>query len=490
MNCSEARKCIRQGITPGSTPAIRAELGFHLVHCPDCSAYYKQNATLLNNLLLPSNHAYTQPAVAISSSPAPGRPPQTRRFASATHRPDSTDSRSRRKTPVGLGGWLWRISVTLLVLFPVVGLLWLAVVVIRAEQNIAAMIVTPVPATSQTVAPLGQPAEERSGQPNVEALIDSALPATPEPAAPAFASGIASALPSETAATPWPTIQVLSSPVPSPTPDLPTPPPGEVLNILLLGQDRRPDETDIPRTDAIMLVRVDPDSHRVALLSLPRDLWVTIPGYGFDRINMAYRSGELYGALGGGIGLAARTVSGLLNIRVDYVILVDFEGMIGLIDTLGGITVNVEAELYDPNFPTMDYGYTVAHFLPGSQPMDGLTALTYSRIRHPDSDFMRIRRQQAVLIAIGARLRERGDLQNLFTIDQITESLRDYIRTDMPQERMVSLLWNFRNYDIAHVEQYSVSGDMVTTGIGTDLYALVPSYEALAHLTNLFIGTP
>lgn len=485
MNCSEARKHINQGLTPGSLTPLRAALGFHLAHCPECRTYFEQNQTLLNNLLLKARIAQAQHEAMQPPRRDTGAPlqPHAPLPPSSTARPPGA---GRRTTQPDVGGFLWRVNVLLLVLFPLVGLLWLGSIVIHTQQNIAAMMLTPVPL------PAGPSA---GAQPPTPSPASTPTPATEHPDTAADEAGAAvppTALPgaaTDAEPTPWPTIEVLPNRLPTPVPVHRVPVVNEAMTILLLGQDRRPHETDISRTDAIMLVRIDPLNKRIALLSLPRDLWVEIPGFGYDRVNMAYRWGELYDMPGGGLGIAARTVSILLGgLRIDYVVLADFEGIIGLVDALGGITVDVENELYDPNFPTMDYGYTVAHFLPGPQRMDGTAALTYSRIRHPDSDFMRIRRQQVVFTAIGERLRERGDLYNVLTIDQTTAALRDYIRTDLPQEQIVGLIWAFRDYDTAHVERYSVSGEMVSMGIGSDLYALVPSYEALAHLTNLFLG--
>src|SRR5262245_24443271 len=105
-----------------------------------------------------------------------------------------------------------------------------------------------------------------------------------------------------------------------------------------------------------------------------------------------------------------RTVSELLGTPIDYVVRVNFDGFIGAIDAIGGITVYMPEELYDAEYPTMDYGYRVAHFLPGPQHMDGATALVYSRIRH----------------AVLARLREQNTLQQLQSVASITTVLRDY----------------------------------------------------------------
>lgn len=258
--------------------------------------------------------------------------------------------------------------------------------------------------------------------------------------------------------------------------------------MLFLGIDHRPDEQGIPRTDAIILVRIEPQNGRVAMLSFPRDMWVTIPDYGMGRINAAYVWGELYEAPGGGLNLARQTVSALLDVPVHYAVLADFEGFIQLVDAVGGITVQVDKELYDTSFPTIDYGYTTVHFLPGPQWMDGETALTYSRVRHPDSDFMRTQRQQAVLVGIAARLRERGDLQNLLTLDEMTGALRGYVQTDMPEERIIGLLWAMREYNLSNVEQYGITSDMVSWGVGDDPYALVVPDEALQMLARQFMG--
>lgn len=263
----------------------------------------------------------------------------------------------------------------------------------------------------------------------------------------------------------------------------------DAVTILLLGNDRRPGESDVPRTDAMLLVRLDPQKGRIALFSLPRDLWTEIPGHGFGRINSAYTWGEIAKIPGGGLGLARETISKLLGIPVDYVIMIGFEGFVHLIDQIDGITVNVDRELYDDQFPTMDYKYTVAHFMPGSQIMDGVRALTYGRIRHPDSDFMRILRQQVILLAIGARLRERGDLQTSLTLGQTAERLTSLVETDLPKTRALELAWAFRDFDLAKAERYALSENMVSFGVGNDLYALVPSQPDLARLTKLFLGS-
>jgi LCP family protein required for cell wall assembly len=358
------------------------------------------------------------------------------------------------------------MSLIVLVALPLIALSWVADSALDTYSNLQAMHVTP-------------PA--RSGSLAAVAPAGDALPLLATTTPPGMITGTAL---DETRAH-----ALLAAAQPTPTPPPPTPEApaaGDAVTILLLGSDQRPDQRHEPHTDSIMLVRVDPAHERIALFSLPRDLWVPIPGYWPSRINDAYRLGERT-APGNGLTVARSTVSNLLSIQIDYVAFIDFQGFVGLIDALGGITVDVPTELYDAAFPTMDYGYTVAHFLPGSQHMDGLTALTYSRIRHPDSDFKRIQRQQAVLTGIGARIRERGDLRNLLSVEHITTGLIGYVRTDMPAERIIGLIWAFRQHAPASVEYYSISPDMVNMGLGNDRYALLPIVKDFDAMTGDFL---
>ena len=178
----------------------------------------------------------------------------------------------------------------------------------------------------------------------------------------------------------------------------------------------------------------------------------------------------------------------MLGIPIDYTVLIDFESFIGAIDSLGGIDVEVAKELYDPEFPTMDYGYTEARFLPGRQHMDGATALMYSRIRHPDSDFERMRRQQAVLVGILDRLREQNALQAIKSLEDVTSALRGYVQTDMPEERIVGLAWALRDFTPGQVERYLLDENMISFGIGEDRWAEVAHPGAIDALVTQLLG--
>jgi LCP family protein required for cell wall assembly len=221
-----------------------------------------------------------------------------------------------------------------------------------------------------------------------------------------------------------------------------------------------------------MLARIDPDQPRIALLSLTRDMMVDVPGYGYARVNAA----NVYG----GPELTRQAVSRLVGVPVDHYIEVNFAGFIEVVDTIGGVVVPVEKDIFQP-------GWNM-YFPAGPNQMDGLTALRYSRIRMPDSDYERVKRQQAVLLAIANQVREQHPLAGLDSVARITSALRDDIQTDMPEERMLALAWAFRNFPLDHVERYAVEGSMVSTNVlPGDRYAQVPNEEHMAQLRHLLI---
>jgi polyisoprenyl-teichoic acid--peptidoglycan teichoic acid transferase len=179
------------------------------------------------------------------------------------------------------------------------------------------------------------------------------------------------------------------------------PPPQQ--NLLLLGLDRRPGQSGASRADTMILVAIDPDRPYVGMLSIPRDLWITLPDGRQNRINTAYFFAEA-AAPGTGPQAAMAAVESNFGIPIDHYLTVDFTGFVRIIDSLGGVTVNVERRIVDNEYPTDDFGTQVVVFEPGVQHMDGERALQYARTRHSSSDFDRARRQQAILAAFGRRL--------------------------------------------------------------------------------------
>ena len=212
---------------------------------------------------------------------------------------------------------------------------------------------------------------------------------------------------------------------------------------LLMGTDHadRSDRADANRSDSIMLVRTDPDKHRISYLSIPRDLRVDIPGRGTGKINAAF-------ALGGP-ALAMRTITGVTGIEINHVALVDFNSFSKLIDELGGVTVNVPKPIvsnrFDCPFPTNTQcqKWQGWRFAKGKQKLDGRKALIYSRIREnrldpAENDLTRGERQQAVVQAIGDKLTSPGTFLKLpFVGDELVTPLA----TDLTSGQFLQLAW-------------------------------------------------
>ncbi len=217
------------------------------------------------------------------------------------------------------------------------------------------------------------------------------------------------------------------------------------FNVLLMGIDRRPGEPFISRTDTMMLLSVDTDENTASLLSIPRDLYVVIPDRGRDRINTAF----VYGAQGnnpaGGAQLAMATVAYNLGVPVEHYFMVDFQAFTGVIDTLGGITVEVPYNINDTLYPDMNYGYDPLFIPAGTHHFDGQTALKYARTRHQDSDFHRAQRQQQVLMAIRQAVVNQGIDDMILRAPLLYQQFRDGVRTDLSIEQLVQLAGTFRN---------------------------------------------
>jgi LCP family protein required for cell wall assembly len=202
----------------------------------------------------------------------------------------------------------------------------------------------------------------------------------------------------------------------------------ERVNILLLGIDKRPDET-YSRTDTMIVVTVDPNTKTAGMLSVPRDLWVSVPGYSEDRINKAYFLGERDGYPGGGAGLAMKTLQHNLGIPIHFYVKVDFDGFQEIVDTLGGIDIYVPETIDDPTYPDNNYGFDPFYIEAGQHTLDGYNTLRYARTRHtPGSDFSRAKRQQAVLLAIRDKALQ---LDMIPKIPELWNNMADTVETDL-----------------------------------------------------------
>lgn len=219
--------------------------------------------------------------------------------------------------------------------------------------------------------------------------------------------------------------------------------------ILLLGTDgdataRR---AGFRRSDSIMLMRTDPDRKRIAFLSIPRDLRVAIPGVGDRKINSAFQIG--------GAALALRTISQLTGLEVNHIAIVDFDDFKGVIDSLGGITVDVPKPILSNNFDCPFDAQRCStwegwRFGKGEQEMTGRRALIYSRIRQnrldpAENDLTRNARQQHVLDGIA---NEVTSVKTFFRLPFIGDELVQPLTTDLTAAELVQLgLVRFRADD-------------------------------------------
>lgn len=179
--------------------------------------------------------------------------------------------------------------------------------------------------------------------------------------------------------------------------------PPSSLNILVLGTDGRASEGFLSRTDSIMLVGIKPSQLRLSLVSIPRDLFIEVPGFGSQRINTINLLAEQQ-QRGTGPNLATEAISQDFGVRLDRYVRLDFNGFVSLVDAVGGLTVDVEHTVVDDSYPTENGGTEYVKFDIGVQQMDGKRALIYARTRHGDDDYHRAERQQQVISALFAKL--------------------------------------------------------------------------------------
>ena len=215
------------------------------------------------------------------------------------------------------------------------------------------------------------------------------------------------------------------------------------VNILLLGIDERESEQGPWRTDTMILLSIDPAARTAAVLSIPRDLWVTIPGYDFEaRINTAHFYGDLRGYPGGGPVLAMATVQAVFDLPIQYYVRFDFAGFEKLIDAIGGIDLNVETPIDDPLYPDSGYGYEPLHIDAGLQHMDGQLALKYARTRHGGlEDFDRMRRQQQVIMAVRDKVTRANMAPTIMTqIVPLLQAMGSTFKTNFTPDQLVRLI--------------------------------------------------
>ena len=210
------------------------------------------------------------------------------------------------------------------------------------------------------------------------------------------------------------------------------------LLIMVLGVDRRADGGD-QNADVIILARLDLVNKTLSGVSFPRDLLVDIPGVGEGKINGAYNAGVLENPddPAAGVARVRDTLEGLLGLRIDGYVMIDFSGFESVVDALGGVDVVVPYEIVDTKYPTENYGEQTITFEAGPQHMNGDQALKYVRTRHADSDDARRQRQIDVIKAI---LGQGKSLSSIAHVDELIVSAADALQTSFELEEQLTLV--------------------------------------------------
>ncbi|MEJ2209665.1 MAG: LCP family protein [Anaerolineae bacterium] len=242
----------------------------------------------------------------------------------------------------------------------------------------------------------------------------------------------------------------------------PTPADDQRINILLLGIDRRNSKAWGYRTDTIIIVTVDPEYKTVGMMSIPRDLYLMIPGVGEHRINEANVYGYQKSYPGDGPALLKRTIEHNFGISTDYYVMIDFDGFKQIIDKLGGIDVNVPRTLHDTMYPMPKPGdphaYGTVHFDPGWQHMNGERALQYARSRYSTTDFDRAARQQLILLAIREKALSLGLIPKL---PALFATMGNMVKTDMTLQEMTEMALLAPQVDMSNIKQVVIQKPMV-----------------------------
>lgn len=260
-------------------------------------------------------------------------------------------------------------------------------------------------------------------------------------------------------------------------PDLPTPAPpvpqvklpptwdgASRVTVLLLGLDTADGSADRAgpaRSDTMMLLTIDPQTKTAGMLSIPRDLWVNIPGFGYGRINTAYMQGDASKLPGGGPALATRTVEQVIGVPVQYYAQIEFWAFTKLIDDIGKIEVFVEKKItIDP----VGAGSDKIMLHAGMHLFGGVEALAYVRQRHTDGgDVDRANRQQQVLLGIRKKVLDPANFTTLVAnAPQIYADIQSGVNTNMTFDEMMRLAMLAKDIPLESIKRGVINYDMVT----------------------------
>lgn len=269
------------------------------------------------------------------------------------------------------------------------------------------------------------------------------------------------------------------------------------INILLIGigGEGHPGGS---LADTIMVASVDPKTKNISLLSLPRDLYVTIPGKGKEKINAAHVSSSTN--KGDGPAKLKQVVSSTLGIPIHYFVRIDFDGFKKVVDALGGVKIDVKKAINDQRYPdAKQVGYDPFVISAGTHTMNGTTALKYVRSRESTSDFDRARRQQEVLVAIKDKALSAQVLANPKKVTDIITILGKHILTDFSASEIDQLIALGRQFTSPTVRQFvfdsSEKGLLLSSRNEAGSFILVPraganDFSELQTFSQAYVQSP
>lgn len=251
------------------------------------------------------------------------------------------------------------------------------------------------------------------------------------------------------------------------------------INILLLGMGGAGHDGPY-LTDTNIILSVKPQTGEAAMISIPRDLGVKIPNYGWHKINFANSYGEIENSGQG--GEMARTIfEDTFDMDIPYYIRVDFTAFKELVDIVEGVQINITNPFIDYEYPGPNYSYQTIIFKEGLQTLDGERALQYSRSRHGNngqaSDFARSHRQQQVITALKEKLMSSGTYTNPIKLKQIFDSLDTHVATNLNFGQIMYLVSMSKNIDMSNVKTLVIDNGVngyLTTSQSTGSWLLSP----------------
>lgn len=260
-------------------------------------------------------------------------------------------------------------------------------------------------------------------------------------------------------------------------------------NVLLLGYGGS-GHAGGDLSDTMVVLSIDWTNNKMAMISVPRDLWVNIPSYGYSRINKAFSYGNMNPKVSGGGGkVASDVIGGVLGIPIHYFVAMDFNGFVSIVNSVGGVDIKVENTFTDYAYPKSECNndtgvgcsLMTVHFDSGIQHMDGARALIYSRSRHSldnneGIDFARSRRQQLLMLAIKNKILSLEVLANPLRITGLLTSTGNHLKTSLQVPEIKSLFDEIKKIDTDYVVTKVIDNSLdngvlksMTTDAGADV---------------------